>query len=668
MSKDWRNQFPSRRGIFLVGGGLAFLGLTVRLAELQIFRGAEFESKATENRIRLDPAPAHRGMIYDRSGRILASVKRNFFVTLTPERLPKKHKIEDVVDELARVIRLSESRKRSIVQDAKRQAAFEDILVADDLTWEEFARINVIAPELECVTAEVGELRSYPFRSAFYHTVGYVQKANEKDIVRITQMDLERIGLDPASPEGKSRIASIRRLYKHPAMRVGKTGVEAYAEEKLKGEPGKERVVVNAAGREIGRLNSDDIAGKRGTDVVLTLDAELQNFAIQRFGKEAGSAVVIDVVTGEVICMMSTPAPDPNLFVSGIPLAPYRGLQEDIRNPLYHKAYEGQYPPGSTFKVVVAAAAMESGAMSPEDRVHCSGKAWYYTRYYHCWKPEGHGWVNLHSGLQKSCDCYFYAAAQRTGIEKIAEVAKRFGIGHRYELGLTGGKAGIAPNDEWKRKRYNEKWYDGDTISAGIGQGYVLSTPFEMAVMASRVAGGAMTPNPHLVASGVAVPDATITPVGDMSERTLALVRSGMFAVTSEPGGTAYSYLAGGTLDPKNELPAPFTGAKMAGKSGSAQVRVIKAEERNARGEAIKNDLLDWELRDHAHFIAYAPADNPRYACAVVIEHGGSGSGVAAPIARDLLAHCVKYHPGGKKPFVPEKRAVADVAGQAEPT
>lgn len=660
MSKDWRNQFPSRRSLFLLGGGIAFAGLTARLAELQIFRAAEFDSKATENRIRLEPAPPHRGTIYDRTGRILAGSKRNFYVTLRREQIRKPRTVADVVDQLAKVLQLSDSKKRSILQDATNQPGFIDILVADDLTWEEFAQVNVMAPELEGVNAEVGELRSYPLQGAFYHTIGYVAKANDKDIMRMIETELALSGESPDSPAGDARIKTIRRLYKHPAMRVGKIGLEAAGETQLKGEPGKLRVLVNASGRVIDRLPSDDISGKPGAETVLALDAALQNYAIQRFGNEAGSAVVIDIATGEVVCMMSTPAPDPNLFVSGIAAAPYKALREDERNPLYHKAYDGVYPPGSTFKIVVAAAALESGAMKPEDKVSCSGRAWYYNRFYHCHKPEGHGWVNLRSGMAQSCDCYFYEAARRTGIEKIAEMAKKFGLGHNYMLGITGGKAGSIPNDEWKRANVKEKWYDGDTISAGIGQGYVTSTPFQLAVMCARIAGGHSVPNPTLIASGIPAPDQTIRELGEISDKTLELVRDGMFAVTH--GGTATRQQ---NLDPNNELPAPYTGAHMAGKSGSAQVRVIRMEERDSKGKAIANDKLEWKMRDHALFVAYAPTDKPRYACAVVVEHGGSGSGVAAPFAKDILAHALKYDPGASKPFVPQKQEVASAVGAA---
>ncbi|MDP3493722.1 MAG: penicillin-binding protein 2 [Hyphomonadaceae bacterium] len=663
MSRDWRNQFPSRRNMFLVGGGVLFAGLTIRLAELQLFRQAEFETKARETRIRLEPAPPHRGTIYDRTGRVLAGSKRNFYVTLRPELAGDRAQIIDVIDRLSRIVPLSESRKRSVTQEATTGPRFRDILVADDLTWEEFAQVNVMSPELSGVSAEVGELRSYPLQAAFYHTIGYVQKANEADITRMTEIELKSANESLDSPAGKARAATVRRLYRHPAMRVGKSGIEAYGELELKGDPGKIRMLQNAGGRVIDRLPSEDLAGKPGAEVVLSIDAELQNYAISRFGTEAGSAVVIDVASGDVVCMMSTPAPDPNAFVSGIGSTLFKSLQTDERNPLYHKAYDGVYPPGSTFKIVVAAAALESGAMKPEDTVACPGKAWYYNRFYNCWRPEGHGTVNLHTGIQKSCDCYFYRAAERTGIEAIADVAKRFGLGHRYELGLTGGKSGSVPNDAWKRKVVGEQWYAGDTISAGIGQGYVTSTPFQLAVMCARIAGGANVPDPHVIVSGMKVPDNTIMPMGEFKPGVLEAVRAGMFAVTSEGGGTAIRY---GALDEKNELPAPYTGARMAGKSGSAQVRIISAAERDSRGRAISNDKLPWKLRDHALFVAYAPTDKPRYAVAVVVEHGGSGSSVAAPFARDILAHALKYDTGARKAFVPQQREVA--GNEATPT
>lgn len=648
MSREWRNRFPTRRRLFLGAGGLAFLGITVRLAELQLLRAEEFDTLAEDNRIRLDPAPPHRGTIFDRNGIILAGNKRNFYVTLTPEQAGSRQDVADVVKRLSEVLLnkdgeplLSEAKQKRILQDAASQARFVEIVVADDLTWEDFARISVRAPELAGVSAKVGELRSYPYGAAFAHTVGWVQRASDADVDRL----IKASGEDPAT---------VRRLYRNPDMRLGKLGVESFAESTLRGDAGYQRMLVNAAGRMIEELPSEDLAAKKGGDIVLSLDAKLQQHAIQRFGDESGSAVVIDIKTGDVVVMVSTPAPDPTLFVSGISTSDYHDLVQNERNPLYHKAFEGIYPPGSTFKTVVATAALESGAMKPEDTVRCSGKAWYYNRFYHCWRPEGHGMMNMHNAIAHSCDCYFYEAARRTGIEKIAEVAKRLGLGHRYELGLTGGKAGVVPNDAWKRQVMKEKWYDGDTISAGIGQGYVTASPFQLAVMCARIAGGPQTPNPRLVVRGLKVPDQAIMPMGEFSERTLQMVRAGMFGVASEPGGTAYNYVQHGELDPKGELPAPYTNAKMAGKSGSAQVRVINMEERNAKGAAIKDETLPWKLRDHAWFIAFAPYDAPRYACAVLVEHGSHGSQTAAPFAHDILVEVLKADPGGKEPYTPK--------------
>jgi penicillin-binding protein 2 len=665
MSREWNNKvFPTRRNIFLAGGGILFGGITLKLAELQLFRSGEFDQLAQDNHIRLEPAPPHRGTIYDRLGRPIASNKRTFYVTLTPEQVPGGAAgIPELVDRIASILSISDSARRRILREARNGKAFNQILVADDLSWEDFAKINARAPELAGVAAEVGEQRSYPFGAAFYHTVGYVGNPKDEEIAKVVKAEQEANREPADSDAGKARAGAIRRLYLHPETRVGKQGLEAYAEKSLKGTPGRTASLVNAGGRVIEAVPKADIPGKKGTDLVLALDAELQSYAIQRFGSESGAAVVLDIKTGEVLVMMSTPGPDPNQFVSGVSDEYWQTLREPYteKAPLYHKAYEGIYPPGSTFKMIVAAAALESGTMTPEDRVHCSGGAFYYTRVYHCWKPEGHGSVNLHAAIQRSCDCYFYAAAQRTGIEKIAAMAKRLGYGHRYELGITGGnRFPEAPNDEWKRRRYKERWYDGDTISAGIGQGYVLMTPLMNAVMIARLAGGPATPRPKLVHDGVDVPDQTVEPMGDLSEKTLKAIRDGMFAVCCEAGGTAYSYLKGGGLDEKGDLPEHYRGAKVAGKSGSAQVRVIQASDRGARGKQLfKEESLPWKLRDHAHFVAYAPADNPRYACAITVEHGSHGSETAAPFARDILLQTLKSDPGNKPTFQAPRQVAA---------
>ncbi|MBI1340245.1 penicillin-binding protein 2 [bacterium] len=672
MSQEWRSRFASRRDMFLIGGGLALGGLTARLAELQLFRGAEFAELAEENRIRLDPAPPHRGIVYDRRGETLATNKRNFYVTLTPELVGDGQKRKWTVEQLVRVISRAdrqpldegqrtfwESRMRRIEQEAGRQAGFVEILVADDLTWEDYARVSVLAPELPGVNAKVGELRAYPFGDAFAHTVGYAARANDADIQRLIDDALIDANAPAESPAGKRIGSALRRLYKHPQMRLGKLGVEAFAERQLRGEVGQERVLVNANGRVIDRLPSDDVAGRPGADLVLSLDAELQRAAIERFGAEAGSCVVIDIPSGDIVAMVSTPAFDPNKFVSGISSADYSELLNNERKPLYHKAYEGTYPPGSTFKMVVGAAAMESGKATPEDRVYCSGRVWFGNRFFHCWRPEGHGSVNLHTALQKSCDVYFYEMARRIGVDAIADAARKFGLGHLYDIGITGGAVGVVPDTEWKRRVRNEAWFDGETLSVGIGQGYMSTTPFQLAVMAARIAAGSAAADPRLILSGARVESQQTAELRDISEDTMQRIRAGMYAVTSEAGGTA---LRAGELDPKGELPAPFTRARLAGKTGTAQVRYISVQER-ARG-VIANSDLEWRLRDHALFVAFAPTDNPRYACAVVVDHGGSGSQVASPVARDILAMTLKLHPAGKAAFQPN----GDLADAGGPT
>ncbi|MEM8920883.1 MAG: penicillin-binding transpeptidase domain-containing protein, partial [Pseudomonadota bacterium] len=357
--------FTRRTAVAGAVGGMLWSGLALRLAQLQLIEGEEYARRAAENRIRLDPAPAERGRIFDRFGQELASNRRNFYVTITPENVAKGGgRMDELVKRLATLLPISKSRQARILRDAARQARFLPITVADDLTWEDFSRVNVHAPELTGVEAQVGQLRSYPLGAAFAHSVGYVGRPNDQEIARVVD------ALDGDA-------AAIRRLYKHPATRIGKTGVEYFAENWLKGQSGYKRVEVNADGRIQSELDSSDISPRRGGDVVLSFDAEIQKFAMRRFGDETGSAVVLDIESGDILALASKPALDPNDFVSGISQANYDKLRFNSDAPLYHKAYDGTYPPGSTFKMVVAAAALEAGAMTPDERVYCGGKTWF---------------------------------------------------------------------------------------------------------------------------------------------------------------------------------------------------------------------------------------------------------------------------------------------------
>ena len=527
--------------------------------------------------------------------------------------------------------------------------------------------------------------RSYPRGRDFAHVIGYVARAADRDIVRMAwdELDVEtknKLGFhekfyasrQDAEDSGLARvdvqsfyakIASLRKkyndenrdksiheratkpkeleraeatldhlnaLFRHPDMRVGRSGVEYFAEDWLRGVRGRESFEANAAGRIIQELEHKDARpAQPGKDLYLTIDADLQREAIDRFGDESGAAVVVDIESGDILAFVSTPAFDPNDFVNGISQADYDLLRNNDRAPLYHKAYDGTYPPGSTIKMITAAAGLETGAISPERKVHCPGHYRFGNRTWHCWKKGGHGWVDMHQAIKGSCDVYFYEVAKLVGIENLADLYKRFGFGQRWELGMTGGRSGVVPNDAWKQATHGEKWYEGETLNIGIGQGQLSTTPLHLALMSARIASEGKLITPRIIGLGPEV-ESDIPLDQPLDPEIMRRMKRGMFGVTSEPGGTAGRSGDLGLGD----------GQRLAGKTGTAQVRRISAAER-AKG-VLKGDQIDRKLRDHALFVAYAPADNPQYACSVVVEHGEGGSRTAAPVARDILAFAVK--------------------------
>jgi penicillin-binding protein 2 len=354
----------------------------------------------------------------------------------------------------------------------------------------------------------------------------------------------------------------------------------------------------------------------------------LQRFAIDRFGEESGAAVVLDIETGDILAFVSTPAFDPNDFVNGISQTDYDVLRGNDRSPLYHKAYDGTYPPGSTFKMVVAAAALEAG-ISPNDTVYCNQTYRFGNRTWHCWKRGGHGTRNMHTGIKGSCDVYFYEIARRTGVQAIADMSRRFGFGQRWELGMMGGRSGVVPDDAWKREARGERWYEGETLNYGIGQGYLSASPLQLALMSARIAAEGRIIEPRVIGDGPVVTGTGIPDDTPLDPEIMRRMKAGMFGVTSEAGGTARS---SGDLG--------LGGPRLAGKTGTAQVRRISTAER-ASG-VLKGDQLARKLRDHALFVAYAPADDPKYAISVIVEHAGGGSRNAAPVARDILAEALR--------------------------
>ncbi len=596
----------NRRALFLGGAMTAmFAVLGARMRYLQVDQADEFKLLAEENRINIRLIPPTRGQIFDRNGRLIAGNEQNYRVVITREDAGD---VEAVLRRLADVIPLTEPDIERVMTEARRHSPFVPIIVADRMAWDDLSKVAINAPSLPGVTPEVGLSRAYPLDTDFAHVVGYVGPVSENDLAKIEDPD---------------------PLLKIPEFQIGKIGVETWMEDTLRGKAGTKRIEVNAYGRMMREI--DRVEGDAGDDIRLTIDAEIQDFVQARLGAESAAAVAIDVITGDILAICSSPSFDPNLFVRGISFKDYATLTENDHRPLANKAVQGAYPPGSTFKMVTALAALEAGVITPETAVYCPGHYETGGRRFHCWKRGGHGMVSLSRSLSESCDVYYYDIAQRVGIDKIAEMGRRLGLGMRHDLPMSAITEGIMPDKAWKRQRYEQDWRIGDTINASIGQGYVLASPLQLAVMTARVASGRAV-QPRLVRSvgdtELPVPEAP--PLG-VDGSLLRSVRQGMYAVINERRGTGHT----------NRIVDPAL--VMAGKSGTSQVRNISAAER-ARG-VISNDQLPWNRRDHALFVGFAPFDAPRVAVAVVVEHGGGGSSVAGPIVRDVILRCLTPGP-----------------------
>jgi penicillin-binding protein 2 len=626
VARDTQRQKSITRRAALLAGGQALLcaGVVGRLYQLQILERDRYTVLAEENRISLRLLVPPRGRIIDRFNTILADNHQSYRVVLVPEQTSD---IPATLDALATLIEITDADRRRVVRDAKRHHPFIPVSIRANLTWEEMAKIEVAIPELPGVSIEQGLQRFYPYASSAAHVLGYVSAVSDKDL-----------NGDP--------------LLELPDFRIGKSGIEKSEDLVLRGTAGTSQVEVNAYGRVVREIGRAD--GQPGQDVVISLDMTLQAYAIKRCAEEiAISCVVLDAVTGEVIALVSSPSYDPMVFTNGLSPATWQELSTDPRDPLQDKATAGLYPPGSTFKPVVAMAALESGAVTPDTVINCPGYLELGDATFHCWRSGGHGPMHLHDAIKKSCDVYFYETARRTGIDHIAAMARRFGFGSPLGLDIPGERGGLIPTREWKLATTGQAWQQGETLITGIGQGSVLATPLQIATMAARlVTGRAVVP--HLVrpqglmpAGGDPVPPA-FPPMG-LSHGELALVLDGMNAVVNDPGGTAY---AARITDPS---------MAMGGKSGTSQVRRITEYEREHGVR--KEDEIPWKERDHALFVAFAPVGAPRYVCAVVVEHGGAeaagGSAVAAPIVRDMLIEAQKRDPGRRVPN-PDTVAQAD--------
>ena len=590
----------TRRGLVLLGIQAGVVGvLGWRMRDLQIVQNERYRLLAEENRVNLRLIPPARGMIFDREGRLLAGNRQNYRIVMVREQAREP---EMVLERLASIVPLADADRERALKEMAARSAFVPVVVAEHLTWDDVVRVSANAPVLPGVIPEVGLSRFYPDGPSTSHVIGYVGPVSESDLAKIEDPD---------------------PLLQIPRFQIGKTGIEAKLEPELRGAAGTLKIEVSAAGRvmrELGRVE-----GTAGKDLQLTLDLNLQAYAMARMGDESAAAAVIDVTNGDIVALASAPGYEPNSFVFGISSTEWGGLLNDDHRPLSNKTITGTYPPGSTFKICMALAALEAGVVSPGDGVSCPGFTQLGNRRFHCWKHGGHGRVDLRRSLSQSCDCYYYEMGRRLGPDRISAMAHRLGLGVRHDLPIPAVSEGNMPDAAWKKANRGESWTPGDSFNYGIGQGFTLASPMQLAVMVARVASGTMV-KPRILRSVGGVPERVPTPEPlDIAPHHLKSVREGMFAVSNE--GTAFRSRI---VDPAMLI---------AGKTGTSQVRIITAAERAAG--VTSNEQLPWKRRDHALFVAYAPYDAPRYAIAQIVEHGGGGSAVAAPIARDILLYAL---------------------------
>ncbi|MEK9745791.1 MAG: penicillin-binding protein 2 [Candidatus Puniceispirillum sp.] len=640
--KDLRRAI-SRRGLLLAGGQLALTGLLAgRLYQLQVAQSSRYKGLSDRNQFDMRVVSPRRGRLYDRNMRLLAGNAESFQLRVTPLFVDD---LERTLASLLTIVDLTPEQITNVLDTAKKVPSFQDIVVRDDLSQRELARLAVRSALLSGVSFGRSLRRIYPQGILGCHVTGYV------------------------SPVTRNEIEADQTLRALPDLGTGKIGVEFTHEQRLRGVPGRERIEVNAKGQPIRVFQ--DVAASAGQDLRLSLDMGIQLHAADalRQGRltpvklgssevqkaiaenaelrahiavgdemilrdekkrlvppDSGAAVVIDVETGGIVSLVSAPMFDPNLFTGRLLTRDWQRLNNHPRTPLLNRAISGLYAPGSTFKMVVGLAALEAGVISQKTRFSCPGHMELGNAKFHCWRKDGHGAVNLVSALEQSCDVFFYEIALKTGIKKIKDMARRLGLGDSTGLDLPGEKSGIVPSHEWKLAHHGKVWTPGETVVAGIGQGYVLATPLQLAVMTARIANGRKAVTPRLLTNDMTSPD-DFAPL-DIAPAALDVVRQGMVKVMYGGLGTARTHKLADTL------------GGMAGKTGTVQVKRITKAQREAG--IISNIDRPWAERDHALFVAYAPIKKPRYAIAVVVEHGGSGSAAAAPVARDIMAKTIK--------------------------
>ena len=611
------------RRMFIIGAAkfIIFSGIIVRLFSLQIKDNKKYSTLSDKNRLREWRLPPIRGEFLDYFDNVIAGNNRVYELHVIPEQ------VEDfryLIVRLKEILNLTNNQFEKIIKQKNQQKPWETLIVSKNLTWEQFSKVNHYLYDLVGAKPVISVSRNYPYDESYTHVLGYVSEASENDILNNQSI--------------KDNLV--------PGLKVGKTGLEKSFENQLIGTNGIQRYEVNAYGKRINQV--DQIDGLKGNTIKLTLDTEIQKKSAELLRGMAGSINVMDIYTGDIIAMQSSPSFDPNLFIFGISQDDWQLIRNNPLKPLVNKSLSGLYSPGSTFKPMVALSALENNIITKNFKVNCTGKTEMYGQTYHCWKEKGHGVVNLKEAMKQSCDTYFYEIARKLGVDRLRETSIKFGLGDKVlDKTFNNEKKGLVPDTKWKKNNLGKGWLLGETLITGIGQGYIQTTPLQLCLMTAQLANGGFKIYPKIT---INEKDKTAIEIKELmnegqdflesfgndqytklfdKKENIELIRNSMFASTNEIRGTSYSSRI---EDPKYQF---------AGKTGTSQVKRITEAERELD---LATKDIDYKNRDHALFIAFGPFKNPRYALSIVIEHGGSGSSVAAPLAKELFKLIIDRH------------------------
>ena len=619
-----KSKLISRRMFLLsVGKAIVVVGVLGRLISLQINESKKYKTLSDKNRFREWKLAPERGVIKDYFNQDIASNRQVYQIHLIPENT---NNINQIFFRLKSILKISDKRISSLKKRIIKQKPWEPIIVSDNLDWSEFSRINLFLHELQGIEPVVSVARVYEDSSSA-HILGYVSQVSAKDL------------------KNKKYLKEILV----PGIAVGKTGLERRFDKEMIGKVGFQRYEVNAFGKRIKQILVNQ--GQAGKDYKTTLDLEVQKYTAEILGDKAASVCVMDIYNGDIISLVSSPSYDPNTFVHGVDRDYWNSLISNDRKPLTNKALSGLYPPGSTVKTLVALSALENKIVSPLKSVKCTGKIEMYGEKFHCWKKKGHGVVNMRSAIKRSCDVYFYEIARRLGVDKLSETAKKFGLGQKVLKNFSEERSGVVPNTRWKKKYIGENWYIGETLHTGIGQGYFQSTPIQLCLMTAQIANGGFEIKPKIIFDSKKnnlkeylkfkkenpnqpLPQKLLLSNLDLkplfkNQDNINIIKDAMYSSSNEPGGTSYR----SRLEDKRYM--------FAGKTGSSQIKRFTEEQREAE---VKQENVPYKSRDHALFIAFAPVSDPKYAISVVVEHGGSGSKAAAPIAKKVIKKVLERH------------------------